>query len=318
MGRVLDGAGCQPQAGREFRRRAGVFCFSVSALLVPAIRADAGGALNLRRLQILVYWGEAPHTLALALLPVAIVCFVHALTTDRGEMEDPGRRLAAGVVLSNTFRHCGAGRRSSLLAAGLSAPAMVEGAVDHCAIGVVRLLLDRLRRMSPSMLARFGPSHGGRAIFDSQRRPPSRWRFSAAASAFVVGSKASQDECARAVLRPFWIRLHRHRGGLVRVGVAVIPQPSRYQLEMDLALCWRSCSAGRQSSIGFPRRVRSAVAVAVMICLALETVHAVSLRTRFDSLRRTWPPERVQDCEMDGPEPARGAGVHSRLELLSV
>jgi 4-amino-4-deoxy-L-arabinose transferase-like glycosyltransferase len=75
----------------------------VSALLVPAIRADAGGALNLRRLQILVYWAEAPHTLALALLPVAMVCFVRALTTNAVKWKILAGVLAAAVVLSNAF-----------------------------------------------------------------------------------------------------------------------------------------------------------------------------------------------------------------------
>ena len=42
-------------------------CVSVSALLIPEIGVDAGGALNLRRLQTLVFYGESPHTAALAL-----------------------------------------------------------------------------------------------------------------------------------------------------------------------------------------------------------------------------------------------------------
>lgn len=54
---------------------------SLSAILVPAIGADAGGALHPRRLQALVVYGEAPHIAALALLPVALVCFHRALTT---------------------------------------------------------------------------------------------------------------------------------------------------------------------------------------------------------------------------------------------
>src|ERR1035441_1262960 len=73
----------------EFSRRWGASliaalaysCVSISALLVPAIGVDAGGALNLRRLQVLVFYGEAPHIVALALLPVAVVCFSRALTT---------------------------------------------------------------------------------------------------------------------------------------------------------------------------------------------------------------------------------------------
>src|ERR1035438_6848612 len=78
-------------------------CVSVSALLVPAIGVDAGGALNLRRLQVLVFYGEAPHTVALALLPVAVVCFSRALTTRQVKWQLLAGGMGACVVLSNAF-----------------------------------------------------------------------------------------------------------------------------------------------------------------------------------------------------------------------
>jgi hypothetical protein len=58
--------------------------------------------------------------------------------------------------------------------------------------------------------------------------------------------------------------------------VAVIPQPSRYQLEMDLALLLAVVFGGAAILDRLPRRVRSAAVVVVMICLALETIHSVS------------------------------------------
>ena len=76
---------------------------SASALLVPAIAVDAGGALNLRRLQALVFYGESPHTVALALLPVAVVCFSRALTTRQVKWQLLAGGASACVVLSNAF-----------------------------------------------------------------------------------------------------------------------------------------------------------------------------------------------------------------------
>src|SRR5665811_2615980 len=64
-------------------------CVSVSSLMVPIFASDGGGALNLRRLQVLVFYGESPHTTVLALLPVAIVCFSRALTTREVKWKIP-------------------------------------------------------------------------------------------------------------------------------------------------------------------------------------------------------------------------------------
>jgi hypothetical protein len=60
------------------------------------------------------------------------------------------------------------------------------------------------------------------------------------------------------------------------LGVALIPQPSRYQLEMDLALLLAAVFGGAAILDRLPRRVRLAVTVAVMAGLAMQTVHSVS------------------------------------------
>src|SRR5690348_1689874 len=47
---------------------------SVSCFFVPAIRNDAGGLLLSRRYQVLVHYGEGPHTTGLMLIPLVIYC----------------------------------------------------------------------------------------------------------------------------------------------------------------------------------------------------------------------------------------------------
>jgi hypothetical protein len=251
-------------------------CFSVSALLVPAIRADAGGALNLRRLHILVYWGEAPHTLALALLPVAIVCFVHALTTHAVKWKILAGVLAAGVVLSNAF---GIVALAVALLCWLlafrpqpwwKAPSIVAaiGAVSYCWTAPW---------MSPSMIRaiRTNPTAGGDLRYT-------------AASWIALGILSGGYMLLWSVLRRAKTTAHVQFFALFGYvftaivaawyvwGVAVIPQPSRYQLEMDLALLLAVVFGGAAILDRLPRRVRSAAVAVVMICLALETVHSVS------------------------------------------
>jgi hypothetical protein len=58
--------------------------------------------------------------------------------------------------------------------------------------------------------------------------------------------------------------------------VALLPQPSRYQLEMDLALLLAVVFGGAAILDRLPRRVRSAAVAAVLIALALQTVHSVN------------------------------------------
>lgn len=64
--------------------------YSPLALLAPAIRTDAGGYFNPRRLQVLIKYGEGPHITSLALLPIAIF-LIHRAVTD-------GRRYAAVIA----------------------------------------------------------------------------------------------------------------------------------------------------------------------------------------------------------------------------
>jgi hypothetical protein len=75
--------------------------FSPLNFLVPILRADIGGYLNPRRLQILIQYGEGPHTAALAVLPIAIL-FLHRAVTDRDRLAALFAAVAmAAVVITN-------------------------------------------------------------------------------------------------------------------------------------------------------------------------------------------------------------------------
>jgi len=68
--RLSHGSGHNQKGRRQFFF--GALAYSVispCALLIPVIRADMGSVLNLRRLQILAFYGEGPHTASLAFIP---------------------------------------------------------------------------------------------------------------------------------------------------------------------------------------------------------------------------------------------------------
>lgn len=69
--------------------------------LAPAMRQDVGGFLNPRRYQDLVHYGEAPHTAALTLIPIAILFLDRAAAGRRWQMLAPAVAALSAVVLTN-------------------------------------------------------------------------------------------------------------------------------------------------------------------------------------------------------------------------
>ena len=74
---------------------------SPSALLIRNIALDMGGALRARRYQTLVEYGEGPHIMSLALLPVAIVALDWAYRKRSAAAFLAAAVSFAAVVLSN-------------------------------------------------------------------------------------------------------------------------------------------------------------------------------------------------------------------------
>ena len=73
---------------------------SPTCFLVPGIRADVGGLLFARRYQILVHYGEGPHTTAVAMLPIAIYLLDRAVSRGRIFIVAASMAIAA-VLLTN-------------------------------------------------------------------------------------------------------------------------------------------------------------------------------------------------------------------------
>ena len=251
-------------------------CFSVSALLVPAIRADVGGALNLRRLHILVYWGEAPHTLALALLPVAIVCFVHALTSDAVKWKILAGVLAAAVVLSNAFGIVALGVALVCWLLAFRPQPWWKAPLTVAAIGAVSYCWTA-PWMSPSMIRaiRTNPTAGGDFRYNA-----ASWATLAILSGGYLLLWFVLRRAKTSAHVQFFALFGYVFTAIVAVWyaweVALIPQPSRYQLEMDLALLLAAVFGGAAILDRLPRRARVAAAMAVMAGLVLQTVHTVS------------------------------------------
>jgi hypothetical protein len=76
----------------------GYSLFSPAALLFPEIRADMGGLWRARRLHVLIYYGESPHIVALAFVPLAVL-FLWLAVRRRGRLY----AVMAGLLVSVTL-----------------------------------------------------------------------------------------------------------------------------------------------------------------------------------------------------------------------
>ena len=250
-------------------------CVSVSALLVPAISVDAGGALNLRRLQVLVFYGEAPHIVALALLPVAVVCFSRALTTRQVKWQLLAGGVSACVVLSNAF---GIVMLPVALACWLMAFPLRpwwRAPLTVAAIGIVTYCWIS-PWLSPSMIRAIranAPTTGGDFRYTERT-----WiALALVAGGFALLWLGLRLFRAAPHLRFFLLLGYVPTAIVVTgyLGTAIIPQPLRYQTEMDMVLPMALVFAGASILDRVPARARFAVVAAVIGGLGFQTVHSV-------------------------------------------
>jgi hypothetical protein len=210
---------------------------STSTLLIPGVDTDAGGLWGLRRLQAMVGYGEGPHITGMTLLPLAIALLDIAFEKRRAHWWCLAVLSLAAVALTNWLgaaslaiaalawllsREEGLRWRNWLTAAavGLSAyliasplipPSLVRGIArnERYLSGELSALGLRLAVLAGGLLL------VGAALWLFHRlRVPPGVRFSAL---FLLGT-------ASITLGFEWFR------------VTLVPQPSRYHLEMEMGL----------------------------------------------------------------------------------
>ena len=247
--------------------------FSPCALL-PAFRVDLGSLWNLRRLQILAFYGEGAHTAAIAFLPLALLFLF--LVAERATWK---RSLFAGVflgltVLSNAFGAvilaCGA---AALLATAparrfwrVAAAFVIVAALAYCWISPA---------LPPSVVAAIranSPTVDGDYRFNTLSAVGAALLAAGFALAWLV------SRAWRAHLR-FFLLFAWLMSGIVILGVMahiyVVPQPHRYQIAMDLSLCLLAVFGAAELIERFAPRAAVCVAIAATIFLGVQARHCV-------------------------------------------
>ncbi|MEP7364470.1 MAG: hypothetical protein ABI972_14540 [Acidobacteriota bacterium] len=260
-------------------------CLSPGAFLVSDIAGEIEGLFHLRRFQTLVYYGEGPHTIALTLLPLAVICFHRALTAGGRRWAILAGLLTSAIALTNAF---------GLIALFIALLSLlltfryenwwriaVIGIVSYCWISpwFTPTLIAAVRTNSPTS--------GG------------DYRFSAS-SYIVLAILAAGFAILHALLRRGNITPYLHFFALFAYvptaitlayywgGVAVIAQPHRYQHEMELALVLLIAFA----ALRIPARFQTAFYCVVALAAAFQTIHVA--RYTYSLVRPADPTQLVE------------------------
>ena len=242
--------------------------------LIPPIRVDLGGLGNLRRMQVLAFYGEGPHTAALALLPLAILFLYLALTRRRFAW-----RLLAGTFMAATVTTNSYG--AVILAAGVTALAVTQAAGRFRRGLLTILAISALAYcwisplLPPSVLAAIrmnSPTIEGDYHFTGRSLAGILILAAGFALLWLASRKASPF--LRFLLLFAWLLTGAVAlGGLARV--YVVPQPHRYQIAMDMSLCLLAVFGGAALLRRVSPRALPCAAAALSLVLAVQTVHSV-------------------------------------------
>ena len=248
---------------------------STTAFVSRSVRVDQLSLWNLRRLHLLVFYGEAPEMAAVALLPLAVLFLYLALTRRRYWLAVAAGLCGAAVTLANAFGAVMLALAAACLLCTVETKRFWRNAVVFLAIaGAVYLWISPL--VPPSVL---------RAIQVNSPTVDTDYRFTV---------RCFWGACILlAVLAVFW-RLTRYRLpaliravslftgailGIAYLGIAwrihVLPQSHRYLDAADPALSLLAGFAAAALLERFPIRWRYGLIAVLAAGAALQFYHVV-------------------------------------------
>jgi len=250
---------------------------SPANFISSAIRADSGGLWNARRLQVLGFYGEGPHITTLACLPIAVLCIYLALRERRKRYYLASGLATVAVMLSNAFGSV------DLLLAVLCLLALLDGREAWrglkmvAAIGAAAYLVVS-PIMLPSLLL---------VIRRNSQFVGGDYRFTVSSALGVAVLIAAIALCRWACRRwhlpahlTFFLLLSVFFTGIpllaIHYNIPVVPQPTRYQVEMELALCPLVVYAVELALKRMPGWMAKVALMALLALCVRQTIHYVS------------------------------------------
>jgi hypothetical protein len=267
------------------------------SVLFPPIQVDAGGWLVPRRLQTIVQYGEVAHNIVLALLPLALLAAYLAITRRRLRWRLLAGFLVGAVVLTNTFATTDLAITLVCLAAVQPRGERLKSLVTLGAIGTLAylwisplltpslaltirrnsLLMDDIHYTPVVIGAGLSTLCGAVLLWRLTRALASELERFAYLIAYLFFAIVALFYCA---------------------GIRLLPQPHRYHLEMELALCLAAPFAVRHIGRFVPHWGKWVlVAVAIVPVLwqvkihrsyARQLVHQIDVRQTIEFRTAKW------------------------------
>jgi hypothetical protein len=261
----------------SFAGALGYSLLSPSSWLIKGIAWDVGGPWKPRRLQVLVYYGEGPHIASLALFPIALLFLYEFWKSVPGSRRRAWMGLLAGAfailtALTNAFGAVTLALAAVCLLVTLPRRELARAAAMSLGVVVVAYAAVSVL-IPPSVIHAIrvnSPTVGGPYHYTARS-----WvGLAGLAVGFVLlwlGSAwAKASPWSRFIILFAWIVTAITLLNFVQVYIVV--QPSRYQVEMEMALLFCLAFAADAALRGRTAMVRGVVIAAGLVFALRQTV----------------------------------------------
>jgi hypothetical protein len=281
--------------------------FSPACLLIPEVRHDERLFDGVRRFQVLFEYGEGPHIASIALMLVALVCLDAAVRKGGLWRWLLCSAVLAATVMCNWFggfalavfvlcyllargrgwlRTAGAGGYAYLLVSPWIPPSTIAVIAFNAQFAVGRFPFTPHHWLYAYL---FALVLAGLAWALGRARAPLEIRFAVLLAASFTG----------VVIGWYWLR------------ISVVPQPSRYQLEFDLAICLLAAAVGERLARLLPPRLRLVVGSALALAavpltldlrdVTLPLVKAIDIRRTVEWRSAHWTEQHLGGARVYAP-----------------
>ena len=213
--------------------------FSPSALLTPSVAADMGTFLGPRRLQALVHYGEGPHITSMFLLPLAIIALDVALRKARPISTLVAAVATMSVVLTNWLGTAALAMAVATYLLAKRDAGSIRRWAQAAGIGGLSYALASTW-IPPSTL--FAVQRNAQFVVGSYEMGIKQWLYLVLLLLVVLTVRYSLRRALVSEFVQFWACFFVLCGSLPLTAewldIYILPQPERYHLEMEMAVCF--------------------------------------------------------------------------------
>ena len=241
--------------------------FSPSLLFLGAMRVDAGGLWNPRRLQALVVYGEGPNILGLALCMIALASLHWAVRRKTAASALIAAFVLAAVPATNWPSTVALAMGLICYVAVLTAQQLRVSMPRISLVGLLACCLASPFALPSTTWSTFTNTN---AISGSPASGWSRWASAVVLVAAIALLRKALLYFRMPLVLRFGILYSVLIGGIVLTdawfGIRMLTQPWRFHLAMEIGLALSMVFAARTLSTHWPRTKMAAIIALALVC----------------------------------------------------